>query len=69
MRELVSKAFNPSKIFIVLKSELIKKGRNEKKGPAIGSVLIQAASFMHGNSEDRLSGVLALEVWVTLGTG
>lgn len=34
MREFVSKAFNPSKIFIVLKSELIKKkkkGRNKKR--------------------------------------
>lgn len=39
------------------------------RGPAIGTLFIQAASFMHGNSGDRLWVVLAQEVWVTLEMG
>lgn len=62
MREYVSKAFNPSKMFLVLKSELIKKKGMKKKGggPDIGTVFIQAVPFIRCNSEDRLLGVVAL---------
>lgn len=60
MREYVLKTFNPSKMFTVLKSELIKKkkSRNEKRHLILGQCLVRLVSFMHDNSEDRLLLVL-----------
>lgn len=48
MREYVLKISNPSEMFIVLKSEVIKKNNNKqerKKSPDIGTVFSQACVF------------------------